>query len=151
QQQLGLFHAVAVGPQWRERKLDVELGLEPGHRADAPLHRTQSGSLRRLGTGAPAGRSRAPPRSGRGPLSAPGAEELIVEPRVAVNGRAAVRRQIGGVERLATEMAVRLPEVRPERYGLIAPRPQLAHRAGQAWEQAVLPLRARAYALIYSP
>jgi glycosyltransferase involved in cell wall biosynthesis len=62
-----------------------------------------------------------------------------------------VRRQIGGVERLAREMAERLPRLRPERYRLIEPRPELAHRAGHLWEQAVLPVRAARCALIYSP
>ena len=68
-----------------------------------------------------------------------------------MNGRAAVRAQIGGVERLAREMAVRLPRLRPERYHVIRPRPRLAHRVGHLWEQAVLPLRAVGSALLYSP
>jgi glycosyltransferase involved in cell wall biosynthesis len=70
---------------------------------------------------------------------------------VAINGRAAVRLQTGGVERLAKEMATHLPGLSPERYGLIAPHPRLAHRAGHLWEQAVLPVRAAGCQLIYSP
>jgi glycosyltransferase involved in cell wall biosynthesis len=70
---------------------------------------------------------------------------------VAINARAAVRSQIGGVERLAREMARRLPVLRPDRYRVLRPDPSLAHRAGHAWEQAVLPLRAGDCALIYSP
>jgi glycosyltransferase involved in cell wall biosynthesis len=70
---------------------------------------------------------------------------------VAINGRAAARAQIGGVERLAKEMAVRLPRLRAACYKLLKPRPELAHRAGHAWEQAVLPLLARGFELIYSP
>ncbi len=70
---------------------------------------------------------------------------------VAINARAAVRGQIGGVERLAREMALRLPALRPDRYQVIAPPPGLAHRAGHAWEQAVLPLRAWRCALLYCP
>ena len=70
---------------------------------------------------------------------------------VAINARAAVRREIGGVERLAREMAQRLPELRPDVYRVIAPRPRLAHRAGHLWEQAVLPALARGADLIYSP
>jgi glycosyltransferase involved in cell wall biosynthesis len=70
---------------------------------------------------------------------------------VAINGRAAVRLQIGGVERLAREMAVGLPRLRPERYRLIEPRPELAHRAGHLWEQAALPALAAGCQLIYSP
>lgn len=62
-----------------------------------------------------------------------------------------MRTQIGGVERLAREMTVRLPELRPDRYGLITPPPMLAHRAGHVWEQVVLPLRASRSQLIYSP
>ena len=75
----------------------------------------------------------------------------LAGPRVAINARAAVRAQLGGVERLAREMAVRLPLLRPERYLLIGPPPALAHRAGHLWEQAVLPARAARCALIYSP
>lgn len=71
--------------------------------------------------------------------------------RVAINARAAARAQIGGVERLAGEMARRLPEIRPERYRVIAPPAALAHRAGHAWEQAVLPIRSAECSLIYSP
>jgi glycosyltransferase involved in cell wall biosynthesis len=74
----------------------------------------------------------------------------LTEP-VAINARAAVRREIGGVERVAREMAKLLPRLQPERYRVIAPHAALAHRAGHAWEQAVLPLLARDAALIYSP
>jgi glycosyltransferase involved in cell wall biosynthesis len=70
---------------------------------------------------------------------------------VAINARAAVRREIGGVERLAREMTARLPKLNPERYGVIQPPHALAHRAGHAWEQAALPLLARDAQLIYSP
>ncbi len=71
--------------------------------------------------------------------------------RVAINGRAAARAQIGGVERVAREMALRLPALRPDRYGVIVPPARLAHRAGHAWEQTALPLLARRAALVYSP
>ena len=70
---------------------------------------------------------------------------------VAINARAAVREQIGGVERLAREMAVRLPALRPDRYRTIRPPAAFAHRLGHAWEQLVLPARASGCALIYSP
>jgi glycosyltransferase involved in cell wall biosynthesis len=70
---------------------------------------------------------------------------------VAINARAAVRPQIGGVERLAREMAVRLPALRPDRYRVIRPPSSLAYAAGHAWEQVVLPARAARSALIYSP
>jgi glycosyltransferase involved in cell wall biosynthesis len=70
---------------------------------------------------------------------------------VAINARAAVRREIGGVERLAREMADRLPRLNPERYRVIRPPARLAHRAGHAWEQAALPALARDSKLIYSP
>jgi glycosyltransferase involved in cell wall biosynthesis len=72
-------------------------------------------------------------------------------PVVAINARAAVRAEIGGVERLAREMARRLPALRPDRYRVIRPAARLAHRAGHAWEQAVLPLQARGAAALYSP
>jgi glycosyltransferase involved in cell wall biosynthesis len=70
---------------------------------------------------------------------------------VAINARAAVRAEIGGVERLAREMARRLPALRPDRYRVIRPPAGLAHRAGHAWEQAVLPVQAARAAALYSP
>jgi glycosyltransferase involved in cell wall biosynthesis len=70
---------------------------------------------------------------------------------IAINARAAVRSEIGGVERLAREMARRLPALRPDRYRVIRPPAGLAHRAGHAWEQLVLPARAAGCALLYSP
>jgi glycosyltransferase involved in cell wall biosynthesis len=48
-------------------------------------------------------------------------------------------------------MCVRLPALRPGRYRVLAPPPALAHRAGHAWEQTVLPVRARRDALLLSP
>jgi glycosyltransferase involved in cell wall biosynthesis len=80
----------------------------------------------------------------RGEIAASGA-------RVAINARAAVREQIGGVERLAREMAARLPLLRPDRYEVLGPPAALAHRAGHLWEQVVLPIAAARHALIYSP
>lgn len=73
------------------------------------------------------------------------------EPLVAINARAAVRAQIGGVERLAREMTLRLPALAPSRYRVLRPPMALAHRAGHAWEQGVLPLQAAGCALLYSP
>jgi glycosyltransferase involved in cell wall biosynthesis len=70
---------------------------------------------------------------------------------VAIAARAAVRAETGGVERLAREMARRLPALRPGRYEVLAPRPRLAHRAGHAWEQLALPALARGAELIYCP
>jgi glycosyltransferase involved in cell wall biosynthesis len=69
---------------------------------------------------------------------------------VAINARAAVRAEIGGVERYAREMARRLPEHNPTRYSVIRPPATLAHKAGHAWEQFTLPLLSDAR-LIYSP
>jgi glycosyltransferase involved in cell wall biosynthesis len=71
-------------------------------------------------------------------------------PRPAViDARAAARPELGGVERWARELAARLPTLRPGGYVVAAPRPRLTHRAGHAWEQAVLPVRAaRAPALL---
>src|SRR3954454_8289419 len=60
-----------------------------------------------------------------------------------MNARAAVRPELGGVERWARELAARLP------YRALAPPPALSHRAGHAWEQLVLPLQsARADVLL---
>jgi glycosyltransferase involved in cell wall biosynthesis len=70
---------------------------------------------------------------------------------VAIDARAAVRRETGGVERVAREMAARLPALRPDRYVVLRPRPRLAHRAGHAWEQVALPLLARRADLLYCP
>jgi glycosyltransferase involved in cell wall biosynthesis len=72
-------------------------------------------------------------------------------PTVAIDARAAVRAEIGGVERVAREMARRLPELRPDRYRVVRPPRRLAHRAGHLWEQAALPLIARGDALVYCP
>lgn len=70
---------------------------------------------------------------------------------VAINGRAAVRQEIGGVERWARELSVELPRLRPDRYRVLAPRPALAHRRGQLWEQLALPALTRGSELILSP
>lgn len=72
-------------------------------------------------------------------------------PQVSINARAAARAEIGGVERLAIEMARCLPALRPDRYRVIRPPASLAHRAGHLWEQLVLPLEAAGSALVYSP
>jgi glycosyltransferase involved in cell wall biosynthesis len=72
-------------------------------------------------------------------------------PTVAIDARAAMRAEIGGVERVAREMARRLPELHPDRYRVIRPPRRLAHRAGHLWEQAALPLAARDAALLYCP
>ncbi len=70
---------------------------------------------------------------------------------VVINARAARRRELGGVERWARELSERLPRLRPERYRVLAPPAALAHRTGQVWEQAALPLAGRAARLILSP
>jgi glycosyltransferase involved in cell wall biosynthesis len=62
---------------------------------------------------------------------------------VAIDARAAARPELGGVERWTRELARRLPKLRPGAYRVLRPRPALAHRAGHAWEQVVLPARAR--------
>lgn len=74
----------------------------------------------------------------------------MTEP-VAINARAAVRQEIGGVERVARALAAELPALRPGRYRVIAPRPALAHGRGHLWEQAALPALARGSRLILSP
>jgi glycosyltransferase involved in cell wall biosynthesis len=60
-----------------------------------------------------------------------------------VDARAAARPELGGVERWARELARRLPALRPGGYAVARPPEALAHRAGHAWEQGWLPLRAR--------
>src|SRR3954452_2440888 len=60
-----------------------------------------------------------------------------------IDGRAAVRPELGGVERWARELCARLP------YRTLAPPQALSHRAGHAWEQLVLPVQsARAETLL---
>src|SRR4051795_8451805 len=63
---------------------------------------------------------------------------------IAINGRAAARREIGGVERYTREMVTRLPALGD--YRVVTP--PTAHKLGQLWEQA-LPLMHTG--LIYSP
>jgi glycosyltransferase involved in cell wall biosynthesis len=75
----------------------------------------------------------------------------VTSPLIAINARATVRRETGGVERVAREMAARLPALRPDRYVVMRPRPRLAHRAGHAWEQLALSLLARDADLLYCP
>ncbi|MEA2168273.1 MAG: hypothetical protein QOF76_1573, partial [Solirubrobacteraceae bacterium] len=62
---------------------------------------------------------------------------------IVINGRAAVRPELGGVERWARELTTRLPALRPGGYTVAAPPPSLSHRAGHAWEQTALPAIAR--------
>ena len=68
-----------------------------------------------------------------------------------IDARAAVRPELGGVERWARELSVRLPALAPERYAVARPPAALAHRAGHAWEQLVLPLQARGAQAILCP
>ena len=62
-----------------------------------------------------------------------------------------MRREIGGVERWARELSRLLPRHDPDRYRVIRPPAALAHRAGHAWEQLVLPAAARGAELLLSP
>jgi glycosyltransferase involved in cell wall biosynthesis len=66
----------------------------------------------------------------------------VSPPLFAIDARAAARPELGGVERWARELTARLPALRPGCYAVLRPPRALAHRAGHAWEQAVLPLRA---------
>jgi hypothetical protein len=70
---------------------------------------------------------------------------------VVIDARAAARREIGGVERVATEMATRLPAMRPDRYAVARPPSAFAHRAGHLWEQALLPATVPRAQVIYCP
>ena len=69
---------------------------------------------------------------------------------ILINARAAARPELGGVERWAREMAARLPALDP-RYEVVRPPARFVHRAGHAWEQAVLPAQARRGALLLNP
>ena len=55
------------------------------------------------------------------------------------------------MERVAREMTSRLPRLRPDRYAVMRPPAALAHRAGHAWEQVLLPLAASRARAIYCP
>jgi len=68
---------------------------------------------------------------------------------IALNARAAVRPELGGVERWARELAARLPALGG--YEVVRPPAALVHRAGHVWEQGVLPLRARRAELLLNP
>ena len=72
---------------------------------------------------------------------------------VLINARAATRPELGGVERWAREMAARLPQLDPQAYEVVRPPRRFVHRAGHAWEQAVLPAYAarRRASLLLSP
>jgi glycosyltransferase involved in cell wall biosynthesis len=70
---------------------------------------------------------------------------------VAINARAAARREIGGVERVARELSHRLPRLRRDRYRVVRPPAALAHKLGHVWEQALLPALAGRARLVYSP
>jgi glycosyltransferase involved in cell wall biosynthesis len=68
---------------------------------------------------------------------------------IALNARAAARPELGGVERWARELAARLPALGG--YEVVRPPATLSHRVGQAWEQLVLPARARKARLLLNP
>lgn len=72
---------------------------------------------------------------------------------VLINARAASRPELGGVERWAREMVSRLPQLDPAMYEVVRPPKRFVHRAGHAWEQAVLPAYAarRHASLLLSP
>lgn len=55
------------------------------------------------------------------------------------------------MERWTRELSARLPLLRPGAYEVLAPPPALAHRAGHAWEQLVLPALARRAPLLLCP
>ena len=69
-------------------------------------------------------------------------DDARVSDRFGIDARAAARPELGGVERWARELCARLPVLRPGGYVVLRPPAALAHRAGHAWEQAVLPARA---------
>jgi len=60
---------------------------------------------------------------------------------VLINARAAMRPELGGVERWARELSARLPALRPDAYRVARPPQAMVHRAGHLWEQTILPLR----------
>src|SRR3954469_21792380 len=89
--------------------------------------------------------TRMPPSASSSAHTSPaGPAPITMASYIAINGRAAARREIGGVERYTREMVTRLPALGD--YRVVTP--PTAHKLGQLWEQA-LPLMHRG--LIYSP
>ena len=165
----GRPHDVAVA----EQRVEPRAARQPPRRRTAPAPAARAGpprrppgpsprpsaagpGTRRPGTprrGPPAGRPySAPPRAPRrrpGCARRPRPSRQLPGHRIAIDARAAARPELGGVERWARELATRLPALRPDAYEVLTPPPRLVHRAGHAWEQLVLPLRAaRARALL---
>jgi glycosyltransferase involved in cell wall biosynthesis len=72
---------------------------------------------------------------------------------IVLNGRAATRPTITGVERWAAELNPRLCALDPDRYELLVPPSRAGRVLGQAWEQLGLPAAAtrRRASLIFSP
>ena len=121
--------------------------LPAPHRVPSAAQRLARRAVARLGRSRCAVAPSRPPRCLRGssPPHRAGVGsardgDAAVSASVAINARAAVRTRTGGVERVASQLVARLPALRPDRYRVVAPRPALAHRAGQAWEQVALPL-----------
>ena len=112
-------------------------------RGEVAAHRLRAGNHGRR-----RGRAAAAPSR---PHASPPAIIPRVTDRVAIDARAAARPELGGVERWARELAARLPALRPDRYVVLRPPPALAHRAGHAWEQTLLPLRAARAAAVLCP
>lgn len=73
---------------------------------------------------------------------------------IGLNGRAALRSVVTGVERWSRELIPRLKALDPDRYVVLSPPPTLQGKArGQLWEQLVLPLQAShlGAGVIFSP
>ena len=73
---------------------------------------------------------------------------------IVLNGRAAARREISGVERTAIELLGRLRKIAPQLYTVMSPRTSRGGAlAGHAWEQLALPARAKRMGalLVYCP
>jgi glycosyltransferase involved in cell wall biosynthesis len=91
------------------------------------------------------------PRRRPGCARRPRPSRLLPGHRIAIDARAAARPELGGVERWARELATRLPGLKPDTYDVLTPPPRLVHRAGHAWEQFVLPLRAARARMLLCP
>jgi len=72
-------------------------------------------------------------------------------PPVLINARAGSRPELGGVERWARELSVRLPGLDQAGYRVVRPPAPLVHRAGHAWEQFALPAIAARAPLLLGP
>ena len=150
--------AAGAGHRRRAEQRPRRQRVADGHGAarERAVRAAAARGTRRPGTPPPGPRAgrpySAPPRAPRrrpGCARRPRPSRPLPGHRIAIDARAAARPELGGVERWARELARACPRCGPAATRSSRRRPRLVHRAGHAWEQLVLPLRAaRARALL---